>query len=418
MWSFAECNHADAHGATPSGAFGDAVAVSGPPPPAAQRLEPKDLLDELFSSPTEPTETPRAACFVQDMAQGDKSTTAQPPNGDDSFFQLFGESVTVATDMTGCSAPATTATTVLDAEQLEERRLLFERLVSDEVPRWYEANIILQSLRSSLECDMEERQQGAGRQVAESQSLEAAAEKEVTQRYDCVFASTASFVEFLNTFKHVSAFPTLHNIQLATTLRKCVQEWVESHGGFRVVLLDSALIQDLQTLIGVVDEVYNVAALSSPHSAPEALLLAALTDLCRYCMHMACNLLSQKDYSFLGRTMNSMMEQNYSHLTHIEEEMRNHQAVLQLLVVARSTAYHRCSEDVLASVSPLIAEVLSIFDMLSSVPIVPLDKGKTTGARCKLSGLRLDSGNASDIVHDFVRRYWEKVVPDSAPFPM
>ncbi|PWV06374.1 hypothetical protein C3747_115g192 [Trypanosoma cruzi] len=118
---------------------------------------------------------------------------------------------------------------------------------------------------------------------------------------------------------------------------------------------------------------------------------------------------------FFATTMQSVMHHNSSVMPHLEGELKAQEDILQLLVVARSTAYHRCSEDIQASVSPLVAELFSLLDTFSSSSMVPLDKKKVPERRCKLSGLRLNSSDTSEVIDAFVKRYWNVAIGSPIP---
>lgn len=298
-------------------------------------------------------------------------------------------------------------TTVSD-EQLRGCVLLLERLLGDDVPRWYEARVILQRLASLSICSTVPDHLRAT--MDERNFMKHFSHRNLSDKCICDLVSIAPFVEFLQTFKHISVSPTLRILPLAATFRREVQEWITSHHGVFVVLSDSNLVAELQQLLQVVDEAFVSAILTSAQSASETLLLASLTDVCRYCIQLVCTIIPHGDHSFLGTTMQAVQGHNSAVISHVDAELRNYEEVMRLLVVAQSTAYHCCSEDVQANVSPLIAELFSLFDIFSLVPMTPLDKKRVETPRCKLSGLRLSAPYPAEVVDPFVQRYWRRIV--------
>ncbi|KAG8343574.1 hypothetical protein TRVL_05592 [Trypanosoma vivax] len=221
------------------------------------------------------------------------------------------------------------------------------------------------------------------------------------------YALTTPFAQFLCTFRHICSYPTLRPLPISATLREYVKKWADSHGGMQAVLSDLELVEGLCAIMDVLVDKFSQAAAASARSSSEALLLASLTDVCRYCMQVTSTTIPYDHHLFVGSTMQSVRDYNYSVIVHTADEMQNHEKLLRLLVIARSTAYHRCDDEVRINITPLLAELLSLFDNLSSGCLVPLDRRRDENLRCRLSGLRLDPSDESAMVDDFVRRYWE-----------
>ncbi|CBH13936.1 hypothetical protein, conserved [Trypanosoma brucei gambiense DAL972] len=278
---------------------------------------------------------------------------------------------------------------------LRRRQQLLEKLLNEEFPRWYEIGVILQTVRDVLQ-------------------LVAAGKGEETHT---TLLATAALAGFLVTFKHINTFPALRSPPMAAALRQYVHQWVESQGGVRFVLSRLNLVEDLAELIRTATEEYSKAVSTTASTESEALLLSALTDVCRYCIQVASTGTPQEDFFLDRNAMQSTMRHNYSVIVGSEKEMQNHEKVMRLLVVARSTLHHRCAEDLQVSVSPLMVELLSFFDNLSSTCIIPPDNRRDDVPRCRLSGLRLECGAGSSAVDDFVQQYWDAAIGNSVPTP-
>ncbi|EKG05264.1 hypothetical protein TCSYLVIO_003664 [Trypanosoma cruzi] len=380
-------------------------------PPSRVPTQPRsmDLLDELFSSP--PVSVPSGSHLVSSVpVRDDAAVTTCLPADDFAAAPVSRHSIG---DSVGVGPNVCDVLSSVHSERLEEVVSVLERIMDDDVPRWYEASVILQSLlcrSDSGNMPNPVTSDGMGDDPQESSVWNDGFAN--THRN---LVSIFPFLEFVQTFKHVSVFPFLQVPRLAFKLRQCVRDWVESHGGVRAVLSDSSLVLDLQTLLKNVNEVFVAVVATSPQSASEALLLSSLTDVCRYCIQFVCTCLPHGNHLFFATTMQSVMHHNSSVMPHLEGELKAQEDILQLLVVARSTAYHRCSEDIQASVSPLVAELFSLLDTFSSSSMVPLDKKKVPERRCKLSGLRLHSSDTSEVIDAFVKRYWNVAIGSPIP---
>ncbi|EKF33866.1 hypothetical protein MOQ_002418 [Trypanosoma cruzi marinkellei] len=369
-----------------------------------------DLLDELFPSP--PVSVPSGSHLVCSVPVRDDAAAAICLPADDLnaapvLRHSIGESVGAGFNV--CDL----LSTAHYSERLEEVVLVLERIMNEDVPRWYEASVILRCLFCRSDCGKMPNPVASDGIGGDPPGSSIRNDGIVNTQPNLV--SIFPFLEFLQTFKHVSVFPVLEVPRLAFKVRQCVQDWVESHGGVRAVLSDSHLALDLQTLLENVNEVFATMVETSPQSASEALLLSSLTDVCRYCIQLVCTCLPHGDHLFLATTMQSVMHHNSSVMSHLEGEIKTHEDILQLLVVARSTAYHRCSEDIQASVSPLVAELFSLLDIFSSSSMVPLDKKKVPERRCKLSGLRLHPSDTCEEIDVFVNRYWNVAIGSPIP---
>ncbi|RNF15912.1 uncharacterized protein Tco025E_05348 [Trypanosoma conorhini] len=397
-------------GAAAGGDCNGTPTDSCPPSQAPTQVRTMDLLDELFASP--PVTTPSLSDWVGEApVKADDAAGAGMPREEGHAAAPLPRLSIGASAVPGSSGSGMTS--ALSPTELEEVVSVLERILSDDVPRWYEAGAILRGL--SAWGARSNAPQPIARKVARDLPLEFFFQSEHTGKSHCGFVSMAPFLEFEQTFQHVSVFPVLQIPPLASTLRQCVQDWVESHGGVRAVLLNSTLLLDLEALLESVNEVFAASAATLPQSASEALLLSSLTDTCRYCIQLTCTCIPHRGESFSGTTMQAVMHHNSAIISHVDEELKNHANILHLLGVARSTAYHRCSEDVQANVSPLIAELLSLLDTFSSSPVPPLDKTKGPDRRCRLSGLRLTSSDTSQVLDDFVYRYWKVSVRGPVP---
>ncbi|RNE99999.1 hypothetical protein TraAM80_07864 [Trypanosoma rangeli] len=391
------------------GSYGGDPTVSCPPSHAPTHVETMSLLDELFSSP------PVTVSSLSDLADdapvkvGDAARTGLPLEVHAAApLPRYSIEVSVGPDSTGRGMASS-----LSPKQLEEVVPVFQGIFNDDVPRWYEACAILRSL--SPRSPIGNAPKFIPSDVAGELSMKSFFQSDHTAKSHCELVSIAPFLEFEQTFQHISVFPVLKISPLASTLRQCVQDWVESHGGVRAVLLNSTLLLDLQTLLENVNEAFVASVATSPQSASEALLLSSLTDICRYCVQLACTCIPYGDHPVSATTMQAVMQHNSTVISHVVEELQNHEKILHLLVVARSTAYHRCSEDVQASVSPLIAELLSLLDTFSSSSTMQLDKKKGLDKRCRLSGLRLPSSCPSEVIDAFVYRYWKETTRGPTP---
>ncbi|KAH9577698.1 hypothetical protein LSM04_009047 [Trypanosoma melophagium] len=390
-WNCSQCNRANRADCTVCGFCGSTAASTAAPSAVSPQAASLSLLDELFSVTTEATTTPHDV-------------------RDDFFLQLF-DNATIS----GGSRHSG-GSKIVTIGHLEERRMLIGNLLGDGDARWYEVSIILQRFCPLLELEKTQLQE-MNKQFGNHSSINLI-HTELMERCSRDFFSTAPFLEFLQTFKHVSVFPTLRLLPLVEPLYHCVQEWVEGQNGLRAVLSNLSLLKELQLLVQAISDKFASAVFSSARSVYEALLLSALTDICRYCIQLMCTSIPHDLYPFSGNTLQSVIDHNSTIISHVEEELRNYQKMLQLLNMARSTAYHKCSEDIQANVSPLIAELLSIFDMFSLAPLLPLDKHKTKENRCKISGLKLDSSNldeGDEEVDAFACRYWKETLGLSIP---
>ncbi|ESL10861.1 hypothetical protein TRSC58_01399 [Trypanosoma rangeli SC58] len=409
MWSSSVSGDENRFDVAAGGSYGGDPTGSCSPSHAPTHVVTMNLLDELFASPTVTVSSLSDQADDAPVKVSDAVRTGLPLEGDvvAPLPRPYVE-VSVVPDFIGRDT-----TSALSPKQLEEVVSVFQRILNDDVPRWYEACTILRSLlpRSAIGNAPKLITSDA----TENISMKSFFQSDRTAKSHCDLVSIAPFLEFEQTFQHVSVFPVLKISPLAFTLRQCVQDWVESHGGVSAVLSNSTLLLDLQTLLENVNEVFAASAATSPQSASEALLLSSLTDICRYCVQLTCTCIPYGDDPVSGTTMQAVMHHNSTVISHVDEELRNHENILQLLVVARSTAYHRCSEDVQASVSPLIAELLSLLDTFSSSSIMPLDKKKGSDRRCRLSGLRLPSSCPSEVLDAFVYRYWKKTTRGPTP---
>ncbi|ORC92779.1 uncharacterized protein TM35_000021050 [Trypanosoma theileri] len=412
-WNCSQCTRANRADCTMCAFCGGTSASAAAPSVLSPQAASLSLLDELFSITTEATATTHGGGGAeQENAQEHMGSTLPSQDLKDDFFLQFYENGTTSDDSGHCDASR-----IVTIEQLYERRMLIENLLSDGVARWYEVSILLQRFCSILELDKPQIQEV--NQPFGDHSLTTLTNAESMERCYLDFLCTSPFVEFLQTFKHVSVFPTLTTLPLVESLYQCVQEWVEGQNGLCVVLSNLSLVKELQLLIQAISDKFASAVLNSARSVYEALLLSALTDICRYCIQLMCTSIPHDLYPFSGRTLKSVVHHNSIIISHVDKELQNYQKMLQLLNMARSTAYHKCSEDIQANVSPLIAELLSIFDMFSLAPVLSIDKHKTEENRCKLSGLKLNSSNHYEgevEVDNFVSRYWKETM--GLPLPL
>ncbi|PWV06375.1 hypothetical protein C3747_115g191 [Trypanosoma cruzi] len=263
-------------------------------PPSRVPTPPRsmDLLDELFSSP--PVSVPSGSHLVSGVPVRDDAAAATCLPADD--FAAAPVSRHSIGDSVGAGPNVCDVLSSAHSERLEEVVLVLERIMNDDVPRWYEASVILQSLLCRSDSGSMPNRVASDGMGGDPQGSSVWNDGFVNTHRNLV--SIFPFLEFVQTFKHVSAFPFLQVPRLAFKLRQCVRDWVESHGGVRAVLSDSSLVLDLQTLLKNVNEVFVAVVATSPQSASEALLLSSLTDVCRYCIQLVCTCLPHGNHLF------------------------------------------------------------------------------------------------------------------------
>jgi len=142
---------------------------------------------------------------------------------------------------------------------------------------------------------------------------------------------------------------------------------------------------------------------ASARSNSEALLLVAMSELCRTIIRLCCASIAAGDDDLIepltpSTTWENQLSRNIRTLRGNPAGARHLGSLTHLIHVARYTHAHMVADEVKALVSPTIAEVMSLLDRAGpSDEVQPIDRRKTSPI-CSLSGLRLDRVPPSCVV--------------------
>ena len=286
-----------------------------------------------------------------------------------------------------------------------------EMLLAEKPPRLHEAYFLLRQVTITETSHLEQAKMNAARTL-DDELEEAIVHRNRMRECQAAAQRRLSLCHFVANYREVRHCPYLrasHMSKAANASCEKLIQWIQKSGGCGSIVSSSSSCGEFEKLLLAAAQAQEADTFRTAESVSEALLLAALTDLCRSVMQIACGEVSSAAVSHRPKPIPStpsssssfytmQLSANVALLRQNSQGLRHLKWLCNTLRIARCTVFHKVPEAVQATVSLLVAELLSLFDRIlpPSIPLAPLEKKLPPNvAACRLSGLRVDDDEGS-----------------------